>query len=82
MNTATTMSESLFKSIYADLYKLAAEQQAAIWNGLSKKKKKDYYIGECQIKLNEFCCDKLTAVEALEFIKLQLAYKTPIRKAA
>ena len=80
MNTAFTMSESLFNSIYADLYALAKEQQAAIWNGL--KNKKNYYVGDCQLALNEFCTNKMTALEAMEFIKLQSAYNTPLGKVA
>ena len=80
MNTAFTMSDELFDSIYADMFALAGIQQQRIWNGL--KKKKDYYVGECQLALNEFCTNKMTAVEALEFIKLQLAYETPLGKVA
>lgn len=80
MNTAFTMSDELFSSIYADMSALAYVQQQRIWNGL--KNKKNYYVGECQLALNDFCTDKMTALEAMEFIKVQSAYNTPLGKVA
>ena len=79
-NTAYAISEELFDSIYADMFALAGIQQQRIWNILKNKKK--YYVGECQLALNEFCTDKMTALEAMEFIKVQLAYETPLGKVA
>lgn len=82
MNTAFTMSDELFSSIYADMSALSVRQQQRIWNGLSMKKKKNYYVGECQLALNDFCTNKMTALEAMEFIKVQSAYNTPLGKVA
>lgn len=67
---ANKASEGLFNSIYADLFSLATNQQKAIYG----KNGKSYYVGECQEFLNEFCKNKRTILEAMDFIKLWKSY--------
>lgn len=71
MAYANEISEELFNSIYDDLFTLATKQQKRIYG----KAGKNYYVGECQEKLNDFCRNKMTVLEALEFIKIQKMYQ-------
>jgi hypothetical protein len=60
------LSESLFNSVFSDLYRIAEQEQAAIWK--AAKRKSDYWIGEAQENLTAFCKGKLSLGHALDFI--------------
>lgn len=71
MAYANEITEELFNSIYDDLFALASKQQKGIYG----KTGKNYYVGECQEKLNDFCCNRMNVLEALEFIKIEKMYQ-------
>ncbi len=64
---AASLSESLFNSIYSDLFELAASEQATIWNSCNGNRK-TYRVGENQEALNAFCHGKLSLGSALDHI--------------
>ena len=70
---ADDVSESLFKSIYSDMFALAVEQQKAIYEGSKKKRKGvpiNYHAGEHQENLNAWCKNKLSLGDALDYIRI------------
>ena len=69
---AKDCSESLFNSIYTDLYSLAARDNAARYAGA--KRKKDYRPGEHQEILNDFCFSRMSVGHALDYIKMANVY--------
>lgn len=70
---ADDVSESIFNSVYSDLFTLADEQQKAIYKA-SKKNRKGipihYHAGEHQENLNNWCKNRLSLGDALDYIKI------------
>jgi len=72
---AKDLSESLFNSIYDEMFKLAEAQQKSIYAATkSAKKKTGYYVGECQTMLSDFCKNKVSLGDALNYLQTQKAY--------
>ena len=73
---AKDLSESLFNSVYDDLYALAERENKSIYASSKKKKKRrNVYHGNAQDMLNDFCFNKLSLGDALDFIKIEKAYQ-------
>ena len=73
---AKDLSESLFNSVYDDLYALAERENKNIYASTKKKKKRqNVYHGNAQETLNAFCFNKLSLGDALNFIKIEKAYQ-------
>ena len=73
---ARDASESLFTSIYRELYALAEHQQSELW-AASKRRRRGrtpYGIGEHQEALNAFCHNRLSIGEALDHLNIAKAY--------
>lgn len=65
---ARDLSESLFASIYRDLYAAASREQAAIWRAHGRR---GYHVGEAQEALTGFCNGKLSLGDALDSARLR-----------
>ena len=68
---AKELSESLFNSVYTEMYKIAESEQKAIYQN---NKRKNYHVGEAQENFSAFCKGKLSLGDALDFIKVRKAY--------
>lgn len=69
---AKDASESLFNSIYNDLYEMALRDNRARYD--SVKRKKDYRPSEHQCALNDFCHNRMSIGDALEYLRLNKQY--------
>lgn len=68
---AKDASESLFNSIYADMYAAAEREQAAIY---AARGKRGYHVGERQEALSAFCHGHLSIGDALDCLRVNAAY--------
>ena len=68
---AKDISESLFNSVYSEMFKIAESEQKAI---RAQYKGKKYFIGEAQEKFTAFCKNSLSLGEALNFIEIRKLY--------
>ena len=69
---ADDVSESVFSAVYSDLFMLATEQQKAIYKASKKNRKSipiNYYAGEHQETLDDWCNNRLSLGDALDYIK-------------
>ena len=77
--TANDASESLFNSIYGDLFALAENEQTRIYAGCKSKARNgrapaDYRVGENAEMLSGFCSGKVSIGAALDAIRVAKAY--------
>lgn len=63
---ARDLSESLFDSVYRDLYAAGSREQAAIWRARGRR---GYHVKEAQEALTGFCNGKLSLGDALDRIR-------------
>lgn len=75
---AKDISESLFNSVYSELYTMAEKQNKSLFAASKRKHKKTnvYHVGDAQETLNAFCNNKLSLGDALDYIAIQKAYQT------
>lgn len=71
---AKDASESLFNSIYGEMYEMADRDNAARY--AAAKRKRDYRPGEHQDALNDFCHGRMSIGHALEYVRLNKQYMT------
>lgn len=73
---AFDVTESVFNSIYDDLYAMAEKDQKLKWKSVCEKSKSEklrkmhYTIGDSQLMLNGWCNNKMSLGMVLDFIKM------------
>lgn len=67
---ANDLSDDLFNSIYDDLCNIATKAQKGIYESSKKKRNSvKYHVGEAQEKFSDFCANKLSLGDAIDYIK-------------